>query len=143
MCLATEISVWFGNLLVSPDIEDQQGTQNIACVQTITIILYQHFSISVSLPMEKQEGLSNISQQEVCKSCSNDSARLTANLSMTQLIFPWGEKPASCCELLTACPQATQILKQAGQVFCGFLSLTVNEVIMSEYLIIHSGWLQS
>lgn len=52
LCLATEISVWFGNLLVSPDIEDQQGTQNLACVQTITIIIL-HFSISVSLPMEK------------------------------------------------------------------------------------------
>lgn len=39
MCLATEISVWFDNLLVSPDIEDQQGTQNLACVQTITIII--------------------------------------------------------------------------------------------------------
>lgn len=39
MCLATEISVRFGNLLVSPDIKDQQGTQNLACVQTITIII--------------------------------------------------------------------------------------------------------
>ena len=39
MCLTTEISVWFGNLLVSPDTEDQQGTQTLAYVQAIIIIL--------------------------------------------------------------------------------------------------------